>query len=330
MSHAGRSRRPRASLRLSLRLGAAAVADAELATCSLRARQSHDPAVPHWSDFLSGRTSRAASKPQGPRTDRILSSNARPSNYGSIRSRMLNCILIWLLDYFRSHAGDASPELKLVQADVVHRQHTAGRARQVDAAGCRCHRQISSKRPAAAWQAYRAPTPEACFDLLGKDLSALAAASADRAGSARRAAQARDRAWRHGNADAGADIGWRDASATTLFPGYRQRNKRACSATGKSATLLDGLAHGPAPAVAGLDEGPFTLETHNDLRDRHARYKRQPAVAHCTRQGNSRAGKEDFSRHNPIDRWWGGTRTDQRSAVALGSRSQLDALIAAW
>ena len=25
----------------------------------------------------------------------------------------------------------------------------------------------------AAWQAYRAPTPEACFDLLGKDLSAL-------------------------------------------------------------------------------------------------------------------------------------------------------------
>ena len=25
----------------------------------------------------------------------------------------------------------------------------------------------------AAWQAYRAPTPAACFDLLGKDLSAL-------------------------------------------------------------------------------------------------------------------------------------------------------------
>jgi len=36
--------------------------------------------------------------------------------------------------------------------------------------------------------------------------------------------------------------------------------------------LLDGLARSPAPAVSGLDEGPFTEEMHNN-RGRHTRYK---------------------------------------------------------
>ena len=63
--------------------------------------------------------------------------------------------------------------------------------------------------------------------------------------------------------------------------------------------LLDGLAFGPTPAVTG------TLRRDN-YRDRGRAYKRsrlsltdfgKAVVAH----------KEDFSRHNPIDRWWGGT-----------------------
>ena len=35
-------------------------------------------------------------------------------------------------------------------------------------------------------------------------------------------------------------------------------------------------------------------------------YQAKPAVADRFRQGIL-AHKEDFSRHNPIDRWWGGT-----------------------
>ena len=70
--------------------------------------------------------------------------------------------------------------------------------------------------------------------------------------------------------------------------------------------LLDGLAHCPAPAVSGLDEGPFTLEMHED-RNRHERYQR--SKLELTAYGNAiLAGAEDFSRHNPIHRWWGGTR----------------------
>jgi hypothetical protein len=54
--------------------------------------------------------------------------------------------------------------------------------------------------------------------------------------------------------------------------------------------------------VSGLDEGPFTLEMHDD-RDRHARYKQSRLS--LTKFGQ--AVHEDFSRHNPIHRWCGGT-----------------------
>jgi hypothetical protein len=69
--------------------------------------------------------------------------------------------------------------------------------------------------------------------------------------------------------------------------------------------LLDGLAHCPAPALSGLEEGPFTLEMHED-RNRHERYQRSKLK--LTALGKAIvAHKEDFSRHNPIHRWWGGT-----------------------
>ena len=69
--------------------------------------------------------------------------------------------------------------------------------------------------------------------------------------------------------------------------------------------LLDGLAFGPRPAVAGLDEDLRTLAREN-LRDRHTAYQRSRLS--LTEFGKALvAGQEDFSRHNPIDRWWGGT-----------------------
>jgi len=70
--------------------------------------------------------------------------------------------------------------------------------------------------------------------------------------------------------------------------------------------LLEGLALAPVPAVSGLAEWPFTLEMHN-VRDRHERYKKSRLS--LTEFGKAiLAYKEDFSRHNPIDRWWGDTR----------------------
>jgi hypothetical protein len=77
--------------------------------------------------------------------------------------------LVWLLDYFRSHpATVARLKLRLVDLEMIglerlgHWQPPA-----VDVT----ERELVTA--SAGWQAYRAATPEACFDLLGGDLSAL-------------------------------------------------------------------------------------------------------------------------------------------------------------
>lgn len=70
-------------------------------------------------------------------------------------------------------------------------------------------------------------------------------------------------------------------------------------------SLLEGLAHGPWPAVAGLDDELRALETRNH-RGRLEAYQR--SWLSLTEFGKAVvAHKEDFSRHNPIHRWWGGT-----------------------
>jgi hypothetical protein len=70
--------------------------------------------------------------------------------------------------------------------------------------------------------------------------------------------------------------------------------------------LLDGLALGPTPAGNGLDNALRTISREN-LRDRQTAYHRSELT--LSEFGKSiLAHKEDFSRHNPIDRWWGGTR----------------------
>lgn len=69
--------------------------------------------------------------------------------------------------------------------------------------------------------------------------------------------------------------------------------------------MLDGLAFSPAPAITGLEEDPFALDLHQDA-DRHRRYTQSRLS--LTALGKAvLAGADDFSRHNPIHRWWGGT-----------------------
>ena len=89
-----------------------------------------------------------------------------------------------------------------------------------------------------------------------------------------------------------------------LFP--RNPSQRQLFDYWETGSLLDGLAHCPAPAVSGLSEGPFTEEMHND-RSRHQRYKESRLL--LTALGKAiLARTDDFSRHNPICRWWGGTQ----------------------
>jgi hypothetical protein len=84
--------------------------------------------------------------------------------------------------------------------------------------------------------------------------------------------------------------------------GFRQRGVFSDWEIG---SLLEGLAHGPKPALAGLDDELRVIDKEN-LRDRLKAYQRSRLM--MTEFGKAvLAHEKDFSRHNPIDRWWGGT-----------------------
>ena len=208
--------------------------------------------------------------------------------------------LIWLLDYFRSHPETAARlRLRLVDLDLITVSAKAlGRWKPpaVDVTG------DELETAGMAWRAYRAPTPEACFDLLGKDLSALPllkpvlidlleelpSSSTGLGATEMRMLELIARGYSLTNA---------------LFHLHQLRQTRIFSEW-EYGYLLDGLAHGPRPAVAGLDDELRTLKTSN-YRDRQTAYLRSKLS--LTEFGKAvLAHKEDFTRDNPIDRWWGG------------------------
>jgi hypothetical protein len=211
--------------------------------------------------------------------------------------------LLWLLDFLRGHEHLAS-KVKLVQADCL----IAGRGpeelakwqpRRVNIA--EDHLEIAS----AACHAYRAPTPQAWFSLLGMDLSALPQLGRtvvelleELPGRATGLGATEMRMLEL--------VSEGNLTPPDVFPGHEKRNTRRVYGYWEIGELLDGLAHCPVPAVTGLDEGPFTLEMHKD-HSRHRRYT-QSRLSLTVLGKAVLAGADDFSRHNPIHRWLGGTQ----------------------
>jgi hypothetical protein len=207
--------------------------------------------------------------------------------------------LVWLLDYFRSYPETvARLKFRLVDLAMIELER---QGRWQPPAVDVTEKELETA--SAAWQAYQAPTPEACFDLLGKDLSALPllrpvlidlleelpSSSTGLGASEMRMLELIARGY----------------SLTNALFHLRQLRQTRIFGEWEYGYLLDGLAHGPRPAVTGLDEELRTLDREN-LRDRHAAYLRSELS--LTEFGEAvLAHKEDFSRHNPIDRWWGGT-----------------------
>ncbi|MDD1532868.1 MULTISPECIES: hypothetical protein [unclassified Bradyrhizobium] len=154
----------------------------------------------------------------------------------------------------------------------------------------------------SAWSAYCAPTPEACIDLLRRDLSALLMlrpalldllAELPSPLTGLGATEMRFLEM----------LAWY-ANTNPLF---HLRSLRRTDVFGEIELgyLIEGLALGPKPAVAGLGEELRTIDLQN-LRARHQVYLRSRLS--LTEFGKAvLAHQEDFSRHNPIDRWWGGT-----------------------
>ena len=209
--------------------------------------------------------------------------------------------LVWLLELLGSHP-DIEPKLKLrlVDFDLVMAkpEHLAkSKVPVVDV------KDKELKTGSMAWQAYRSTTPQACFDLLASDLSALPLLKP----------VLRDllEELPSGTTGLGATemrlleliaAGyWRTFK---LFYSDNLRQRRVFKPM-EIEYLLEGLAHCPAPAVTGLDEELRTLG-REEYAAREAAHKRSRLT--LTEFGKAvLAHKVDFSQHNPIDRWWGGT-----------------------
>jgi hypothetical protein len=210
--------------------------------------------------------------------------------------------LIWLLDYLRHHAKAAS-KLTLVQADVCIGNYTPEELAKWRLPAVKIlndHLEAASR----AWQAYRQPTPQDWFNLLGKDLGVLP--------QLRRSVLELLEELPTVGTGLGATemrmlelISPGNVGPFDVFPGDKKPNKRRVFGYWEVGALLDGLARSSAPAVSGLDDGPFTMEMHDD-RNRFERYKRSKLK--LTALGEAiLARTDDFARHNPIHRWWGGT-----------------------
>jgi hypothetical protein len=210
--------------------------------------------------------------------------------------------LVWLLDYVRPHAHVVSRST-LVQTDAAIGNHPPAywAGQRLTAVPIHDdHLEVAS----AAWSSWRAPTPAAWFDLLTRDLSALPhlrnTVIALLEELPMRASGLGATEMRLLELLAAGHVHPYD-----LFPGDEKPNDRRTFRYWVVGELLDGLAHCPAPAVAGLDESPFDVELH-EARDRHNRYKNSRLS--LTALGRAiLAQTEDFSRHNPVHRWWGGT-----------------------
>ena len=279
--------------------------DAELATLLETRSTKHGFPRSHWLDFVpSHRREEMQGKDLGliefcERCETIeLWINPDPNS---------QLTLVWLLDYLRRDAGTVS-KLALVQANVRIGDHSPEEVAKWRLPAVKILND-HLEQASAAWRAYRAPTPQDWFNLLGEDLSVLP--------QLRQTVLDLLEELPSDTTGLGATemrmlelISAGNVHPFDVFPGDRKRNKRRVFGYWETGSLLDGLAHCPAPAVSGLDEGPFTDEMHDD-RNRHARYKRSKLK--LTALGRAiLARTEDFSRRNPIHRWWGGELTNDR------------------
>jgi hypothetical protein len=165
-------------------------------------------------------------------------------------------VLIWLLDYLHSHA-DAATIAKLI---FCHLDVSLGGATPKELARWRFPVVAITKGDleiaSLAWQAYRAPTPQPCFNLLNKDLSILPQLRRcvlelleELPGRATGLGMSEMRILELISAGY-----WHPYD---LRPLYKQRFQRRVFDESEVGTLLEGLALAPAPAVSGLAEWPF-------------------------------------------------------------------------
>jgi hypothetical protein len=217
-------------------------------------------------------------------------------------------LLIWLLDHCRREAATLS-RLGICEMDEAPGGLEPETLATLDPAIVTVtprHSDVAER----AWRAYRAPTPQAWWDLLKSDLKPVPKLGSvivellDELPDRATGLCATERRMLELIAPGG-------VPPFDVFPGQQKPTAPRVFDYWEVGALLDGLARCPLPAMSGLEEGPFSLDMHNDPV-RHARYKQSRLS--LTDLGTALlAGEEDFHRHNPSHRWWGGTElTNER------------------
>lgn len=205
-------------------------------------------------------------------------------------------VLVWLLDLLRPYK-EIITKLSLVYTDdAVAKYHAQSVAKWKLPVFKVTDNHLSMA--SRAWQAWRAPTPERCFDLLMRDLMIFPRL---RSTLITMLEELPDQLTGLGATEMGMldYIGDGCDEPRVVLGAAEHREVFDERVAGE---LLDELAQCPVPAIFGLGEGPFDMSEEA----RHHRH-RKGRVA-LTRLGRAiMEGEDDFSRHNPIRRWWGGT-----------------------
>jgi hypothetical protein len=208
--------------------------------------------------------------------------------------------LIWLLDYFRLHPEAAAKlKLRLIDFNLNRPPEQMSREKDVPVFDLNA---VDLKTTSASWRAYRAKTPQACFDLIHSDLSAfpllrptllklLQELPSSVTGLGAMEMRLLEMIAR-GYTDVNELFYHSDLGQGHMF----NEVEIGC--------LLEGLALNSRPPVAGVDDEVRLLGKNTQPRLEAFRRNR----VSLTEFGRAiLACKEDFSRHNAIDRWWGGT-----------------------
>lgn len=207
--------------------------------------------------------------------------------------------LIQVLDWFADHPREPETLLLVQIDDYIGRQEPETIAEQVSQARPVTQAQIDLA--VRAWAAFRQPTPEAWAHLLKEDLSALPflRGAVVRMLEELPGPDGLSRTERQILACLEAKTA---LSAVALFGTAQKMEEAEFMGDWSFWRILDGLASGPSPLIAGLEGAPFQFE---DKARMEAYVKSQPAL---TTLGKAILANEgDWIQHRPVDRWWGGT-----------------------